>query len=188
MLLIHIFLTLALSEPETAGCSKDTDCKGERVCDAESRMCLDPEHQSVEDSETVEVPPTPVVVEHERPRFQYRTVTHSEHPYVGPGVALIFLGAAASAGGGLLTYAAQQRVEDASASLADLVVSDYFAYSEALKEFRDVSEASKKAAIGTGVLVSSGVVLLVTGIVLIAITEKYETRVRVANNGVLIRF
>jgi hypothetical protein len=95
---------------------------------------------------------------------------------------MIVLGTAGVIAGGAMLGIYKKKL-DAAAKDADTMMWDPTATTD---EFADLSERGPKVNAGAGILISSGAVLFVTGIILAAI--KQPVRVAVSPGGLTLRF
>lgn len=161
-------------EPAVVGCAKDTDCKGDRICDAATRQCQDPTPA-----------PAPVVQARDpSPPTWYRSAPpRMHHPYVAGGVTMIVLGVAGVSIGGAWLGVYKGKLDQAADDVNSMLAWENNSKTE---RYADVSARGPKVYAGTGILISSGAVLFVTGIILAAIKE--PVRVAVEPGGLTLRF
>jgi hypothetical protein len=163
-----------VADPEDTGCTMDTDCKGARVCDAVISRCIDP------------IPPAPQAVVQARddsPPPWHRTgpvATH--HPYVAGGVLLIVLGTVGVVAGGAWLGVYRKKVDAAARDTTTTFGMD------SVDEFAALSARAPKVSAGTGILISTGGVLFVTGIILTAVKRPVRVSVGPSGTGLALRF
>ena len=183
--MISLFLSFLLFTGP--GCDKDTDCKGDRICDSVDRVCADPPTptpEQVELAEIFEEPleseaqpiPAPAVPQAREKEYVPRYRTETARPYLGGGIACVVIGTlGVGAGTGIiLNYQNNLQELDPGSDL------------EALREYADLVGKAPKVHAGSAILISSGITLFITGVVLTAITK--QEQIRVGQNGILFQF